>query len=1823
MFSNGKKSFSASNDEEISKIEYLNYAGLTQGTHILGQIAKIKPLELVISLPNSLVGYVPITNISTQLSKILEQQDEDVDMSSDDEEENESKSKANSNTSEPPALDTLFKVGQFVKTTVVSTTSPYSGTAEKRHIELSIDPAQVNADLSKEDYLPGMAIQGSVTSIEDHGLILDIGSKDGISGFISNKDLKLSFGVSIPQSPVVGQVLLLTIISVSGNGRTLTLTSNPLAQKVPLLTSVESIKSVSAGVVVDATITDVRPNGIFVNIYDHATGTIPLSHIPGYSTSNSEDENAKREKFVIGDRIKARVINTLPHLDKGYNVSLSLLPHILELKSPFSGADAGSDPLEALPVGQIIENAKVVDVELNRGIFLDVHYQGLKGYAHITKLSDTSKPNALGPTLGPYRVGTVHRARILDYSYMDNLYKLSLQESVLKREFLNIAEIPVGAVTQVTVSNILPTGDIVVSLSDGIKGFVPSLYVSDVKLAFPEKKYKTGSKVKARVISIDLVKNRLKLTLKKTYVNYTEPIISSYTESSVGVKTIATVTSIKAGGIIVEFFNNTRAFIHRSEISEAFVSNTKDHFRLGQTVNVRILEVDVENERMLATCRTYNSADNAEIEAELEKIQPGKTIVSGNVVEKAGDSIILDIQPQKIRGILNFKHLSDDSSDEKKRALLKKVQVGQTLDELLVLDKDQKKKLVILTSKPSIVKTAKEIKEATNGARGLPASLDDVQVGQRLYGFISNVTAATGVFVSFASKLTALAPKSELFNSNTFVKDPTQYFNTFSTVACTVLSVDPSAKKFIVSLKDSSVKTGNAEDDEEAINIAKQRGALNPVDTTIKKLLDYKVGRLTKARILGITNTHVNLEFADNQLGRIDISEVYDKFEDIENHKKPLEKFLEGNEIDVRIIGTFNAKSAKSLAVTRPDAISIVLECSCKPSLTTANTSKFIKLEASEEDGVSALEKIEVGSVHTAFVHHLEDDLVFVNITPKLTGNIAAVDMSTDLEKIKNLRKEFPEGCALQVSVLKKLEPKTEESESNKNKNAARNTLILSTRTSAPLFDTIDESLAGLVTPAEIIKKSGLKLTVRISGVLVATLHYADIVDDYSGLDAKLKTLEVGSFLNVKIVEVDVPNQKIFASCRPSLFDSKKKTMNKYIGSFNDLKAGETVEGFISNIANSGIFVELGHSVVARVQIKNVSDAFLADWKRGFVVKQKVKGVILSVDSKTGKADLSLKQSHLDGEGLDDAATGNKTFEELQVGDVFDGRIKRILEYGIFVKLNGTKNVDGLCHISEIADVPVTDIEKLFSVGDKVKAKVLAIDEKKKRLSLGLKASYFDEDEEDEDEDEDEEDEEDEDDEDEDKDEEMLDVNSDDDSDEDSDNEEEEEDSDDEDKNLDPASLEGLAAGSGLSASFDWSASLFDDDEAGEAQDSDAEDDEDEKETRRARRNRKRTNINVEDKTAELNTRAPQSAKDYERLLVSKPNSSVVWISYMAFQLQLNEVEKAREIAERALKTISFRDEQEKLNVWIALLNMEANFGTPGTVKDAFKRALQFMDSKTVYLKMANIYQAAGNIEEAGQVMKDCCKKLAKEDASLWSKYGEIYYKEAAVPSKSATEREELLEKARGVLDKAQNMLNHMIHEKYVNATRALAEVVAQFAKYEYQYGEVERGRSLFEGLLALYKKRVDLWGVYIDFEIKYNVAPAVASSGKKSVSKEVRADLLERRKSVESLFERLVGSGTEVKGDGTPTVKLSLKQAKFFFKKWLGFESDFGDSKAVEYVKAKAADYVSKYTAAKEASKIHESRLKNVEGSDDDESDEEESGDEDSEMEDDSEDEE
>ena len=130
---------------------------------------------------------------------------------------------------------------------------------------------------------------------------------------------------------------------------------------------------------------------------------------------------------------------------------------------------------------------------------------------------------------------------------------------------------------------------------------------------------------------------------------------------------------------------------------------------------------------------------------------------------------------------------------------------------------------------------------------------------------------------------------------------------------------------------------------------------------------------------------------------------------------------------------------------------------------------------------------------------------------------------------------------------------------------------------------------------------------------------------------------------------------------------------------------------------------------------------------------------------------------------------------------------------------------------------------------------------------------------------------------------------------------------------------------------------------------SDSEDDEGELQKVTAKDRRERAKENLEKKRLEeakltqieesLNDpdRMPTSSDDFDRLALASPNSSILWLQYMAHHLEAADIDKARAVARKALKTISFREEQEKFNVWIGLLNLEHMYGTTDDYDALFK----------------------------------------------------------------------------------------------------------------------------------------------------------------------------------------------------------------------------------------------------------------------------------------------
>eukprot|EP01097_Dermamoeba_algensis_P010135 TRINITY_DN7383_c0_g1_i1.p1 TRINITY_DN7383_c0_g1~~TRINITY_DN7383_c0_g1_i1.p1 ORF type:complete len:163 (+),score=67.08 TRINITY_DN7383_c0_g1_i1:39-491(+) len=106
-------------------------------------------------------------------------------------------------------------------------------------------------------------------------------------------------------------------------------------------------------------------------------------------------------------------------------------------------------------------------------------------------------------------------------------------------------------------------------------------------------------------------------------------------------------------------------------------------------------------------------------------------------------------------------------------------------------------------------------------------------------------------------------------------------------------------------------------------------------------------------------------------------------------------------------------------------------------------------------------------------------------------------------------------------------------------------------------------------------------------------------------------------------------------------------------------------------------------------------------------------------------------------------------------------------------------------------------------------------------------------------------------------------------------------------------------------------------------------------------------------------------------------------------------------------------------------------------------------------------------------------------------------------------------------------------------------KLISRFGMMEFRNGSPERGRTLLEGILTNYPKKLDIWSVYLDLEIK-----------------------LGDKKKIRNLFERLT------------SLNMSTKKMKFVFKKYLTWEKKNGSEAEVEKVKQKAIEYIDSKTS-------------------------------------------
>ena len=244
---------------------------------------------------------------------------------------------------------------------------------------------------------------------------------------------------------------------------------------------------------------------------------------------------------------------------------------------------------------------------------------------------------------------------------------------------------------------------------------------------------------------------------------------------------------------------------------------------------------------------------------------------------------------------------------------------------------------------------------------------------------------------------------------------------------------------------------------------------------------------------------------------------------------------------------------------------------------------------------------------------------------------------------------------------------------------------------------------AGEIVAGEVIEvvKGGLILDIGLRGFLPASLVDLRRVKD---LDAYM-----GTEIEARVIEMDRNRNNVVLSRRVLLEEGRK---NERAEILSRLSKGMRLKGSVSSIVDFGAFVDLG-GIDGLVHISELSWSHVNHPSEVVKVGDEVEVEVLDVDLQRERISLGLKQTTED--------PWTKLVESYPVGSVVDGKVTKTVPFGAFVQLG--PNVEGLVHISEMANKHVDQPSQVTHVGDKVQVKVMEIDLDRRRISLSMKSA--------------------------------------------------------------------------------------------------------------------------------------------------------------------------------------------------------------------------------------------------------------------------------------------------------------------------------------------------------------------------------------------------------------------------------------------------------------------------------------------------------------------
>ncbi|XP_036148690.1 protein RRP5 homolog isoform X2 [Monomorium pharaonis] len=555
---------------------------LCEGLVLHGRVSEVSEYELLVSLPGGFLGRVQATDLSQAYTNLLQ---DIIDTRA-----------VQSNEYKP--LPDLFKSGDYVTCYVKGI-----NVKDKWFCTLSMEPQLINQNVHSNYLAKDTKVTCTVKSIEDYGYVVDTGIAN-VRAFISTED------VDKGNQYFPGHQLLCAIKEIKTVDNMSVIKLSTIRKKIDnaIGHDITSLDVLTPGTKLLLCITKVLSNGVQVTFGKNNVGYINRIYLDNSLST-----------YVENMEITGTLLYILPTVKLAYFSSLT---------------DASEK--EKLRVGDIINKAKVLYRE-SSGIILKLSKSGLRGYMSLRRIN---VPFTKVST--EFKEGSIHKCRILAYSWMDHFYICTMEEDILKEKYFSPFDLNIGDILTVTIMHIETTRGFMHVQVGKIWGYVPTEHVSDSGLSALHK-LKIGDNVQARVLDIDN-KNQIKFTLKQSLVKSELPVLHDFDKVECGLKYHGTIAMINRNGLLVRFYGKLKGWVPRTTLDKE-TYNMNWNFSIGQTVIVCVESIEKDKYKMKLRVITENEKQQA------VSFLIGETI-EGTVTESSVKGVYLKIQKKDNENIV-------------------------------------------------------------------------------------------------------------------------------------------------------------------------------------------------------------------------------------------------------------------------------------------------------------------------------------------------------------------------------------------------------------------------------------------------------------------------------------------------------------------------------------------------------------------------------------------------------------------------------------------------------------------------------------------------------------------------------------------------------------------------------------------------------------------------------------------------------------------------------------------------------------------------------------------------------------------------------------------------------------------------------------------------------------------------------------------------------------------------------------------------------------------------------------------------------------------